>query len=640
VSSGDDPTAVTPEPDPPEPDTPDEDAREDDDPARGDPTRPDGKPPARKRRGPRARWIVLGVLAVVALWAGFAGLTVWHAKTSAQRGLDTLDAARRQLTAEDLLNGKGVNRIEAARADIARAHHDLDSPFVAPFDILPVVGRQIRSARALGDTGSRVLDAGVTALHEVRADLKGKKAQGPARVVLLRKLQATTQRVLDQLQHADLGPSKGLVGPLARGRAKFAKQLHQLRDGLTRTEELTGGLADLLGRGGHYLVLMGNNAEMRAGEGMFLSCAEMTVVDGKITIGDVQRTPDLVLPANAVPLTGDLTELGHNWGFLQPSEEWRNLGVTPRFDVTAPLAARMWVAAGNQPVDGVIAVDVVALKALLSATGPISVDGQTVDAGNVEQQLLLQQYIDNAQYGGDQGQRREKLGQVAQGALRAFNDGDWDYATLSRELRGAADGRHLMAWSSVPAQEAGWSAARITGTLSGDSVLVALINRGANKLDQFMHVTSRLELGSSADGTTQVSVQLDVSNDTPTGLPQYVEGPNFGSPVGEGEYAGVATFSVPGDATSVAVSGTDYIVVDGPDGPTRQIGGWFTMARGSHRTMTVTFILPEQHKRLSIRPSARIPELDWQQVAPGAGATPVPWTDGKTAVVHWAQLPR
>jgi len=340
-----------------------------------------------------------------------------------------------------------------------------------------------------------------------------------------------------------------------------------------------------------------------------------------------------------VPLTGQFAELGHNWGFLNPSQEWRNLGLTPRFDVTGPLAAQMWVAAGNQPVDGVMAVDIVALKALLSATGPISVDGQQVDAGNVSQQLLLQQYIDNAKYGEDQGARREKLGQVAQGALQAFDAGRWDYATLSRELRGAADGRHLMAWSSVPAQEAGWTASRITGTLSDDSLLVALVNRGANKLDQFMHVTSTLTLGAAANGTTQVKVQLDVTNETPTGLPRYVEGPNFGSPVAEGEYGGIAAFSIPKDATDVVVDGTDYIVVDGPDGPTHQIGGWFTLNRGSHRTMTLTFILPEQDKRLAIRPSARIPELDWKRTSPDAGATPAPWTDGKTVVVHWTQLP-
>ncbi|MCU1459038.1 MAG: hypothetical protein JWL73_3130 [Actinomycetia bacterium] len=633
MSPGDDPLAVTP---PPEP-TAEPTAAE---PVAAEPVAAELTAAPRRRRGPKARWIVLAVLALVVLWAGFAGLTVWHAKTSAQRGLDTLDAARKHLTAEDLLNGKGVGQIESARADIEHAHQELDSPFVSPLDIVPVVGRQVRSARALGDTGSRVLEAGIQALHEVRAELKDKKAQGPERVVMLRKVQATTQKVLDRLRSADLGPSKGLVGPLARGRAKFAKQLRELRDGLTRTDKLTGGLADLLGNGGHYLVLMGNNAEMRAGEGMFLSCAEMTIVDGKITIGTVRRTLDMILPDNAVPLTGDLTQLGHNWGFLQPSEEWRNLGVTPRFDVTAPLAARMWVAAGNQPVDGVIAVDVVALKALLGATGPIQVDGQTVSAGNVEQQLLLQQYIDNAPYGEDQGARREKLGQVAQGALQAFNDGNWDYATLSRELRGAADGRHLMAWSSVPAQEAGWTAARIGGTLSSDSLLVALVNRGSNKLDQFMHVKSTLTLGSAPNGTTAVKVQLDVSNETPTGLPRYVEGPNFGSPVGEGVYAGIATFSVPGSATSVAVNGTDYIVVDGPDGPTQQIGGWFTLPRGTHRSITLTFILPQQVRQLAIRPSARIPELNWDTTAPESGAAPAPWTDGKTAVVHWTHLPR
>ena len=46
-------------------------------------------------------------------------------------------------------------------------------------------------------------------------------------------------------------------------------------------------------------------------------------------------------------------------------------GLTPQFNVTAPLAARMWTALTGQQVNGVMALDVVGVKQLLVATGPV-----------------------------------------------------------------------------------------------------------------------------------------------------------------------------------------------------------------------------------------------------------------------------
>ena len=66
-------------------------------------------------------------------------------------------------------------------------------------------------------------------------------------------------------------------------------------------------------------------------------------------------TSSLILPPGAVTVTGDLAA---RWGWLMPGVDWRNLGLTPQFDVNGSLAAQMWKANTGQSVDGVLAIDV------------------------------------------------------------------------------------------------------------------------------------------------------------------------------------------------------------------------------------------------------------------------------------------
>src|SRR5213078_1141608 len=94
-----------------------------------------------------------------------------------------------------------------------------------------------------------------------------------------------------------------------------------------------------------------------------------------------QKTADLLLPGTGVPISGDLAA---RWGWLHPGREWRNLGLSPDFPVTAEVASRMWAAKGNPAVDGVIAVDVVALKEILAAIGPVPGPNGDLSADNVE----------------------------------------------------------------------------------------------------------------------------------------------------------------------------------------------------------------------------------------------------------------
>ena len=103
---------------------------------------------------------------------------------------------------------------------------------------------------------------------------------------------------------------------------------------------MAAGMQLLLQGPRRYLVLVANNAEMRAGSGMFLSVGVASFADGAFSVGDFRPTPDFNLPAGSVAVPPDLQNL---WGFLHPTEEWRNLASTPRFDVSASLAAQMSV---------------------------------------------------------------------------------------------------------------------------------------------------------------------------------------------------------------------------------------------------------------------------------------------------------
>src|SRR5437588_121522 len=68
----------------------------------------------------------------------------------------------------------------------------------------------------------------------------------------------------------DTGPSSGLVGTLARRHVQLVTDLAKAQDGLTRSSAATKAAAALLVGPRHYLVMAANNAEMRAGSGIYL----------------------------------------------------------------------------------------------------------------------------------------------------------------------------------------------------------------------------------------------------------------------------------------------------------------------------------------------------------------------------------
>ena len=373
-----------------------------------------------------------------------------------------------------------------------------------------------------------------------------------------------------------------------------------------------------------YLVAAANNSEMRAGSGMFLQLGVLETGGGALRLADVRTVTQYDIPPGSVPLEGDLAA---RWGGLHPNDEWRQLMLSPRFDVQAPLAARMWEAGGRPPVDGVLVLDPVAFSGLLQATGPVDVDGRSVGAGSVVRDLLYDQYIRYSEE--DRRRRREDLGGLARAAFDALDRGGWSVADLVRGLQPVVDGRHVLAWSARPEEQADWAAAGVDGALGPDSLLVALSSRTGNKLDYFQRVTSDLALATTGEETV-VTLRVTLHNTVPTGQPPYVSGDNEGTGAGEGGYLGIFTVNVPGAARNVRIDGVEDLAVAGPDGPTQVVAFRLLVRRDETRELVVRFELPGAAGDLRVEPSARVPAIEWT----AAGRK---WTDSGPRLVSWGR---
>jgi hypothetical protein len=414
-----------------------------------------------------------------------------------------------------------------------------------------------------------------------------------------------------------------LIAPLAEARITLANDVNQLQTGLERGSRGAAAINNLLSGTHRYLVFAANNAEMRAGSGMFLSAGELTTGSSGIALGPMHTVTTISVPSG-VPISGDLAA---RWAWLAPNQEWRNLMVSPDFEASAPLAAQMWVASGHPPVDGVIAIDAVALRGVLQGTGPVVVDGRQIDARTVVDELLNIQYF---RYPVEQtDQRREELGQIANAAFANLGGGGWSRAALADGLAQAAEGRHILVWSEAAVAEAGWQALGVDGGLHDNSLLLSVLNRGGNKLDYFLPVSADISFRPSGKNFTEVTIRIVLENKTPPGQPFDVIGPDIHTGVGAAVYVGIVAIDMPAGATGGRFDGVSHLAVAGSDGPTQVMAFQLNVDPGQRQMVVAHFLLTGRRGSIRVEPSARFPATKWTD-------GPTLWHDIIEHTVHWS----
>ena len=546
-------------------------------------------------------------------WVAGVALLLLSARDDVLEARDDLRDVRDDADEDTLLDPSTVAHLAAIEATLRDAGRKLDNPLVQPLRLLPVVGRQVRSVDALAAGAADVTAISAETLAGAQALVESADGAAGNRVQTIEGLAGLARDAGRSLAAVDAGPDEALIGPLRDARRQFVADVDELRDLLGDVQVGSEGLARLF-EGPHcFLLFAANNAEMRAGSGMFLQAGEICFDGGRISLGDLVSTGDLRLHRDAVEIPDP--DLEDRWGVLLPDAEFRNLALSPRFDANAELAVEMWREATGGEVEGVLAVDPVALSAILESTGAVEVDGRRYSAGNVVEELLVEQYEDFLDEDYDAEERRERLGRVAEAALDALDGGDWTPDELLDELPDAAAGRHLLGWARDDAMQQAFEVLGIAGTLEADTVAVNVLNRGGGagggKLDPELEVAVEWSVREGDGGVQEAMLEIDVHNTVEEGTPTYTE--RIDDPeVRYGVYEGILAVNVPGVAQDTRIDGEEGLYVVGADGPTRVVAARFELAAEQRRTFTVRFELPPGTRRVTVEPSARVPPVAWR----------------------------
>jgi hypothetical protein len=154
-----------------------------------------------------------------------------------------------------------------------------------------------------------------------------------------------------------------------------------------------------------------------------------------------------------------------------------------------------------------------------------------------------------------------------------------------------------------------------------------VINRGGNKLDQYLDVRVGLRFVSKGDGT-DATLTVDLDNQTPPGQSEFIAGPYPGLGTVYGEYLGLLALNLPAGSSHVQVAGRPPFAVQGAEGPTWLVVSPVDVTEGESMQVVVHFELPSALRSVTVLPSARLSPVAWAY--PGGSAT-----DASPFVISW-----
>jgi hypothetical protein len=404
-------------------------------------------------------------------------------------------------------------------------------------------GQYVNSLRAFGTVIGQVSGA-AQPLATLLPDLRPSAlvSNGGYNVDQLKSLASDVQS-LGKILHT--APEELAALPRKGMDARFVKVLDSVQGALTSASEVVDGvtpvlaaLPDLIGSNGArtWFVILQNLAEARGTGGLPGSYAIVHVDHGKVAM--LTRGSDKAIAQHTdMPTTGLPATFVDQWGRIL--NDWTDFNVSPNFPYTGRLVSNEWTHFGGTKVDGVIAIGQGVVQNMIAATGPLTVDGNHLDASNIID------FLTNGVYGkySNPIQKDKVVGDVVAAVFAQLGAGKFNLNSL---IKGAGENHtsdRIQAWSSIPADQAKFVSAGIAGVIpstSGPTVALTINNRGGNKLDQYLHVKANYSLGACRSLASRTgSMSITLTNAAPTsGLPAYVAPRSDPQPAGSHPPAG------------------------------------------------------------------------------------------------------
>lgn len=495
----------------------------------------------------RTSFVVAALLTAVVAIVALFGVSMLAARASL---LDGNELARRGLTElamGEVSSAQGMLEQAAAAFDTADSH--ASGLLSQPARLVPVLAQHraavsrvsSTSANSLGEIAEQLaaIDLGSLRVSQGRIDLDAIDALvGP-----VERLRSEVDALWSALTDAQ---DPWLIEPLRNRLTDLAEEVESERDRIDQMAEVLDRAPSMLGADGprSYLVVFTTPVEARGHGGFVGNYAEVRVDGGRITLEEFGRNTTLNRRGDRPRVvSGPDDWLGRygRFGFdsgpggTVGEVPWLNVTMSPHFPSTGAVMAELYQQSGGRPVDGVFALDVESVAALLRFTGPVRVEERGVDlnADNAVRFLLIEQYrID------DQADRADVLEVVSREVIdRLLEDSFPGPVALGRTFgpfveEGRVTGYSVHADEQLLLERLGMTGALPSPT-DGDVVAVSLNNSGGSKIDYFLDVAMDYVVTSEDAASSRADLMLSLTNWAPTtGWPEYVIGNLVDRPVG------------------------------------------------------------------------------------------------------------
>jgi hypothetical protein len=479
-----------------------------------------------------SRRILLGLLvAVPVLAVAWTGWSIWQTRSDLEAGRTAASRLRSAFEAGDeRAADDALADLQAAAAD---ARDRTDGLTWSALALAPAVGDDAEAVRTLAASADRlateglpglvdaagVLDGSGLAPHNGRVDLAG--------ITRLRSPVATADEVFAAVRDdlATVSPT-GLVGALRGPFVEVVDDVTRASRALDSADRAVGVLPSMLGesRAHTWLLVFQNNAEVRATGGLPGAVAVVRTKHGRVTqVGEragnsLGESPRPVLP---------LTVFERKFYGPQLGTYFLDANFTPDFPRAAALWRARWQQATGEHVDGVIAVDPVALSYLLESTGPIDVPGGRLTADNAVQTLLHDVYLRYP----DPADQDAFFAVVASRVFTAITDGAGSPRALMTALARAVGEHRLLVHSFDAAEQERIAGTRVAGELWREKadqprIDIALNDATGAKMQYFLRYHVDVE-ATCDDGRQQYAATAVLESTAPKDarkLPDYVTG--------------------------------------------------------------------------------------------------------------------
>lgn len=547
--------------------------------------------------------LLLICLGAVAAWVGIRG-------TIAYGHLISIREESEQIAGLIPTNPDAALKVAETISQHAKeAQHLTSDPVWKVAESAPWLGPQLTAFSAVARSANTLADGTLPLLKTPLAAVQ--KALQPVESRLdtsnLIALRQPASKAADASREAadnlNAVPRTALLKPVADAVEQAQQSVDTVADALDGFSRATRLLPSLLPPREKrvYLLLVQNNAEWRSLGGISGTAILMTATDGRIVLernDSAARLSNGLRDSPAADLPNDVQQV---FG-TRPARYFHNLTQIPDFTIDGPLARQMYKLQTGVNVDGVIAVDPVALSYLLSATGPVmTASGDTLTSDNAVPLLLNEVYFRYS----DPATQDEFFSQAARSVFTALMQAHSNVPVMLTALGRGLDERRILMWSADEDDQSVIAGTSLAGELprsnGRDARFGVFLNDGTgSKMSYYTRPDVSLSWGSCLSGaptSRELTLELLLSNGAPLDaqktLPSYVTGNgSFGTP--PGSVTTVANILLPTgwELQSTSVSpGKSF--TEGLFRGRQVLTVGFTLAPGSSDSITVTVLAPD-----------------------------------------------